>query len=157
MLKRVICSILTVLLLTGCSSFPMATSSTNEPTSKAEQLAEQLVTDLQMENMSKVKSRTVLGMFLAGDKSLAEDYAAYLSDESGNADTVVVILSDKMDEVKKYMQDYLDEEQSTVAAYYPSEVFKVTNAILEENGEILILVIAADINTAKTLIENMLN
>lgn len=159
MLKKLVCGILATILLTGCSYLNTSASSTAsvETTSKSEKLASELITELEMENMSQLKQRTVLGMFLAGDKSLSDDCAAYLSSESGNTDTILVVYTSNMDQVKEYVQDYLDEEKSSIQYTYPNEVFKVSNAILENNEECLILVIASDINTAKTLVENMLN
>lgn len=152
--------IFSLLLVCGCSVIPSNSSSTTNPEieeNKAEELAANIVSDLKMENMTKLKNRTMLGLFLAGDKSLSNDYAGYLSDDSGNANTVAVIYTSNVEQVTKYVQSFLDDQESNVEMYYPSEVFKVSNAILANNDTLVILIIADDIEEAKTIVQNVIN
>lgn len=158
MMKKIFLIILCVFTLTSCSS-TTSTSVSYQQESEAEIEARQLVSILNMnlDSMSKVKDRVVKGMVLNGDTNVSSDFCLYRSNEEGNYDTVGVFFTKDMETLKTYVEDYLSALKSEVNKNYPEEVFKISNAIIENNDDSLIFIISTDIETAKEQVKDILS
>ena len=51
--------------------------------------------------------------------------------------------------VKEYLDTYLNDIKAQTETYYPEEVFKISNPVIEEKEGVVILVIAEDIEKAR--------
>lgn len=155
MMKKLLILLL-CFMMTGCSSNTASSIVVEE--SQAEIEARQLISILNMDNedMQRVKDRVVLGMVFSGDKDVVKDSCMYRSNEEGNYDTVGVFYSDNMESLKSYIEDYLSTLKSDCNKNYPQEVFKISNAIISNNDDTLILIIATDIESAKEEVNNIL-
>lgn len=155
-MKKIVLGVLTVALLMGCAN--SSTSNDMIEETQAEIEAKQLVSvlDMDLDTMSRVKDRVVRGMVLSGDKTVTTDACMYRSNEDGNYDTVGVFYTEDMELLSSYLNSYLDYLKSEVNQNYPQEVFKISNAIIDNNDDTLILVITTNIESAKVQVNNIL-
>jgi len=146
MLKKFVSSVLAVVLLAGCGKSSEAAPSS---TMTASGMCAEIVENLGMENMQEIKQRNVIGLFLAGEREISSDCSAYMSTTSGSSDTVGVFVTEDTDQVIEYVNEYLEEQKAQTQTYFPEEVFKISNAVVESNDTTVILVVADDIEKAK--------
>lgn len=148
--KRFICFIMTcVLALSGCAS-SHGSSVSSEHTSETAEKASSLVNDLELENMQRLKDRVVLGMIFDGDQDAFTSAAVYKSKETGDSDTVGVFDTKDTDKCLQYLEAYMESEKESIEHNYPSEVFKISNAILLHNDSKVIFIVCSDIESAKS-------
>ena len=129
-----------------------------EDTSKVDDEAKQIVDTLKMSNSmdTSLSNETINGLFFQGKSSLTSDACVYLSKEADSADAVAVFATKKSDEVKEYIEQYLESAQSNTEEFSEEEVKKIKNAIVESNDKRVILVIASNAASAKKVIEKIL-
>lgn len=175
MLKKCVSSLLMIALLAGCAteipeesvtiqkpSQPVSTvdepEDTEEDTSKVADEAANLISDLGLSETldTPLVSGAIKGLFFQGDDSLYSDACVYLSNVAGNSDTVAVFATKKADEVKKYVEKYLESTEANAEEYFGEEVEKIKNAVVDSNGKRVILVISNDVNKAKSAVEKIL-
>lgn len=147
MIKKVLISCVLVFSLFGCSSNQSSVSAAVQTQSELQ--AEQLIETLEMSNMSRVKSRVVLGMIFGGDQSAVSDACMYRSSEDGNYDMVGVFYTDDMEKCKEYIDEYLLSIKEEGNLNHPEEVFKISNAVEKYNDQEMILIICDNIQSAK--------
>lgn len=158
MLKKFVSSMLAVILLAGCSASSSASASNVAAEVSSSDQSAQIVDDLGLkDSMTKVKDRVVLGMIFSGDKDAFTEGTLYLSSTTGNSDTVGVFHTKDIDSCKKYINSYLDTQKQQTQTYYPEEVFKISNAIVEENDNTVVLIVCQDIEKAKKSAKEILN
>ena len=148
MLKKFVSSLLAVLLLAGCS----AGSAQSEvvPAFSASETALEIVKDLELtEAMEELKPKNVVRMIFQGDEDAVTDCSVFRSRNSGNSDTIGVFVTRDNEAVKEYLDTYLNDIKAQTETYYPEEVFKISNAVIEEKEGVVILVIAEDIEKAR--------
>ena len=79
-----------------------------------------------------------------------------LSTYGTGAIMVGVFATTDVDSCKQSITDYLKNLKQTVQSYSPDEVFKIDNAIIEDNGKEVIVVVCNDIETAKKEVDSLL-
>ena len=147
MFHKMISILLSCVLLCGCSSLSSRTSAS--ATINTSDDAKELVNALGLSDMQKVKDRIVLGMVFDGDRKAYSEGTMYRSNDKTNADTVAVFRTSDATSCMKYVTAYLSSQKDDIETNYPTEVFKVSNAVLENNDRMVILVICKDIESAR--------
>lgn len=147
MFHKVISILLAGLLLCGCSSLSSRKSASDGITTSDE--AAELVKALDLSDMTKVKDRIVLEMVFNGDRKAYSEGTMYRSSDKTNADTVAVFRTSDATSCMNYVTAYLSSQKDEIESNYPTEVFKVSNAILEHNDRMVVLVICEDIESAR--------
>lgn len=153
MFQKFVSSLLCLLMFVGCSSSSQASTSKT-----ADALAQELLSDLSIDgkNMAAAKARVIKGMVFEGDE-IYSDAALYLSTEIGNSDSVGVFYTENVDECRSYIGSYLDSQKAIAQTYNADQVFKISNAVIEDNGKIVVFVVCDDIEDAKNIVKNALN
>ena len=148
MLKKFVSSFLCMLMLFGCGSSTSAGES-------ASAQAEKIVTELNLtDKMDKVEDRIIKGLFFFEEGTL-KDSSVYIANDK-SADIVAVFESDDTAAVKERVNTYLATAKEQMQNYYPDEVFKIDNAIVQEAGDKVILIVTGDIENAKKVAESIL-
>ena len=125
--------------------------------SSCEQLASRLLNDFnQKDQLERVKDRTVKGLFFQNEQPYSEA-VNYRSRKEGSANLIAIIRSKEKKKVKQDLKDYLVELKRQMVHSYPSEVFKISNAILAESDEYVVLVIYDNIELANQKVNNYLS
>jgi hypothetical protein len=60
------------------------------------------------------------------------------------------------DSCRSAIQTYLDSTKTQMQNYYPDEVFKLDNAVVEDNGSTVILIACSDLESAKKEADSIL-
>jgi hypothetical protein len=89
-------------------------------------------------------------------EDVTSDAALYTSSESGNSDSVGVFYTSDVTTCKKDITDYLNTQKANAQTYNADQVFKISNAIVDDNGSVVILVVCDDIETAKKAVKDAL-
>lgn len=147
MFRKTICLIMAGMLLCGCSRLS-SRGNTSQAAAPADEAAE-LVSALNLSDMKKVKDRIVLGMVFDGDRKAYTEGTMYRSNDKSNADTVAVFRTEDPTSCMKYVTAYLSSQKDEIETNYPTEVFKVSNAVLESNDSMVVLVICENIENAR--------
>ncbi len=127
MLKKLIV-VLTLCFLVGCTT-RRNTSETHDTNRvlDAGKVASQLLRKLNLtDSMEQVSDKVMDSVFMQGE-DLTDDKIAYLA----------------IDKV-------------TIENNYPTEVFKISNAVLEDNGRVVVLVVADNIEDARKYVNDIL-
>ena len=137
-----------MLMLFGCGSSTSAGES-------ASAQAEKIVTELNLtDKMDKVEDRIIKGLFFFEEGTL-KDSSVYIANDK-SADIVAVFESEDTAAVKERVNSYLATAKEQMQNYYPDEVFKIDNAIVEEAGDKVVLIVTGDIENAKKVAESVL-
>ena len=148
MLKKFVSSFLCMLMLFGCGSSTSAGES-------ASAQAVKIVTELNLtDKMDKVEDRIIKGLFFFEEGTL-KDSSVYIANDK-SADIVAVFESEDTAAVKERVNSYLATAKEQMQNYYPDEVFKIDNAIVEEAGDKVVLIVTGDIENAKKVAESVL-
>ena len=154
MLKKFVSSVLALVLLCGCSQ--ANTSATATTSSSADEIASTLISKLGLDaNLTATKDRVIKGMIFDGEE-VTSDAALYTSSDNGNADSVGVFFADDVDACKKALDSYLNTQKQNAQTYNADQVFKISNAIVESNGNEIILVVWDNIEDAKKVVQETL-
>ena len=155
MLKKFIV-VLTLCFLVGCTT--RRNTSVTHDTNRvldAGKVASQLLRKLNLsDSMEQVSDK----VFMEGE-DLTDDKVAYLATDKGNSNTIAVFVADEdtsVDVLRQHLLTYLDTQKVTIENNYPTEVFKISNAILEDNGRVVILVVADNIEDARKCVNDIL-
>ena len=155
-MKRV-CSLLLCFFLSGCQYIPYLSNSEAQSTkaaySQALQEAQSIATQLGvLDDLSQLKDRNVKGMFFDGE-SLTTDQAVLLRDDD-IASLVGVFYVTDLEAAKTSIQNYVDNLKTMTNVYDATEIFKIDNAVLMDNGtDKIVLIIDKDVETSKKLAE----
>ncbi|MCR5230349.1 MAG: DUF4358 domain-containing protein [Solobacterium sp.] len=143
MLKKFVSSIAALALLAGCGA-----SGGGSKAAAADQ-AQTIIKDLGMaEKLEQVDERVIQGLFFF-DEGMVEDASFYIANDK-SADAVGVFKTENPDAVAEYVNDYLKATKEQMKNYYPDEVFKVDNAVVESDSGRVVLIISEDIESAKS-------
>lgn len=171
MLRKFASSLLVaVLLLTGCSSQKKAdTENQTEETAATSQSSEadketqvdkdaaRIVKELDLtDSMTAVRDRVIGGMFFSGDNSCYTDGAAYLSQETGNSNTVAVFTTKNVKKTEDALQTYIKNQAEDTASYFPEQVTKIQNAVVESNKKKVVFIVYDDATAAKKAADQLL-
>lgn len=151
--------ILTVVLcflLSGCQSIPYffnPTPSSTAEYSVALQEAQTIASQLGvLDDLSQLKERNVRGMFFDGE-ALSTDDAVLLRDD-GIASLIGVFYVTDLEAAKAEIQKYVNTLKNQTNIYNASEIFKIDNAVLMDNGkDKIVLIIDKDVESSKKLAE----
>ena len=117
--------------------------------------AEKIVTELNLtDKLDKVEDRIIKGLFFFEEGTL-KDSSVYIANDK-SADVVAVFESEDTAAVKERVNSYLATAKEQMQNYYPDEVFKIDNAIVEEAGDKVVLIVTGDIENAKKVAESIL-
>jgi hypothetical protein len=148
MLKKFVSSLLAVFLLVACGS------STSAGTSPAKD-AEAIVNELGLSGkMDQIQDRVVKGLFFFEEGTI-EESAVYIANDK-TADVVGVFKAKDTAAAKEKIEAYLASAKEQMQNYYPDEVFKIDNAIIEEKGDKIILIVTNDIEAARKKAQEIL-
>lgn len=91
------------------------------------------------------------------DAADVADGAVYTSLTAGAEEFAVLTLAEGADAqaVKTALEDYLATRREELENYQPEELTKLQNAILEVKGSSVLLVVAADADAARSLIDGI--
>ena len=143
-------------LLSGCQAIPYfstATPSSTAEYSVALQEAQTIASQLGvLDDLSQLKERNVRGMFFDGE-ALSTDVAVLLRDD-GIASLVGVFYVTDLEAAKAEIQKYVNTLKNQTNIYNASEIFKIDNAVLMDNGkDKIVLIIDKDVESSKKLAE----
>ena len=145
MLKKLIV-VLTLCFLVGCTT-RRNTSETHDTNRvlDAGKVASQLLRKLNLtDSMEQVSDKVMDSVFMQGE-DLTDDKIAYLAIDKGNSTTIAVFVADEdtsVDVLREHLLKYL--------------VFKISNAVLEDNGRVVVLVVADNIEDARKYVNDIL-
>ena len=159
MMKKLIV-ILALCFLVGCTT--RRNTSVTHDTNRvldAGKVASQLLRKLNLtDSMEQVSDKVMDSIFMQGE-GLTDDKIAYLAIEKGNSNTIAVFVADEdtsVDVLREHLQKYLDTQKVTIENNYPTEVFKISNAVIEDNGRVVVLVVADNIEDARKYVNDIL-
>lgn len=152
MLKKFVTSMLALFMLAGCSgASSSASAATADPSSEAAKIVEDLNLS---DHMDQVQDRIVSGLFFF-DEGVVTQSAVYIANDK-SADVVGVFETTDVDSCRSAIQTYLDSTKTQMQNYYPDEVFKLDNAVVEDNGSTVILIACSDLESAKKEADSIL-
>lgn len=160
MFKKFVSSLMICVLLVGCSSTAeeSAEEETKTPTViiNTEKHAEKIVYDLGLEEkVTMIEARAIQGLFFF-EEGVVENSTVYYHNDA-SADMVAVFQANDIEACESSISTFLETTKEQMQNYYPDEVFKVDNAVLEHNQNEVILVICDDLSNAKKDVEGILN
>ncbi len=143
MLKKFVSSFLALVMLAGCGS------ATGGSKAAAADQAQSIIKDLGLtEKLEQVDDRIIQGLFFF-DEGLVDEAAFYIANDK-SADAVGIFKTEDPDKVTEYVTDYLKATKEQMQNYYPDEVFKIDNAVVESGDGRVVLIISEDIEKAKS-------
>lgn len=144
MLKKFVSSILALVLLSACGS---STAGTTASTSTAADQARKIVDSLELtDRMDEVQPRVITGLFFF-EEGTVSDADVYISNDK-KADAVGVFVTSDVDKTKDAVASYLQTQKAQMESYYPDEVFKIDNAIVDDNGSEVVMIVCDDLEKA---------
>lgn len=163
MLKRYVSSALVLTLMCGCTKqvtgeiIPVG-SEREDSNSDEYEMAVKLMEETGMkESLTQITTRKMTGMLFDGDGSFIQGGVLFLSNKEGNTDTVGVFTTDDISACREDLSDYLTDKKSEVEIYNPDETFKISNAIIADNGkDRVVMVVSSDIEKARKSVNDLL-
>lgn len=164
MLKRFVSSLFVLICLCGCK--PQVTgeiipvgSEKEDVNSATFEMAVTLMDEMNIRDaMTQITSRKMTGMLFDGSQTDIYSGVLFLSNKEGNTDTVGVFETDDLDACKECLTAYLADKKSEVEIYNPDETFKISNAIISDNGkDTVIVVVTSDIEKARKAVNQILD
>lgn len=163
MLKRYVSSVFVLTFLCGCMNQPtgeiIPVGSEREDSNSLEyEMAEKLMEETDMkDSLIQITSRKMMGMLFEGDKSEIKGGVLFLSNKEGNTDTIGVFTTDDLDTCRASLSNYLANKKGEVEIYNPDETFKISNAIISDNGkDQIVMVVSPDIEKARKAVNGLL-
>jgi hypothetical protein len=148
MLKKFVSSFLALLLLVGCGSGQDAKT---DPAKDAEKIVSELgLTD----KMDAVQERIVKGLFFF-DEGDIEQATVYIANDK-TADVVGVFDTKDPKAAREKIDAYLASAKEQMQNYYPDEVFKIDNAVIQEKGSRIVVIVTDNIEAAKKAAQSIL-
>lgn len=139
------------LFLVACSNNKVSSASTSE------QLSKNLLAQMSHpEELDRVKDRVIKGLFFQNEAPYQEAII-YRSRKEGSSDVLAVVKTNNKEQVKKDLREFLVELKRKMVHQYPTEVFKLSNAVFEESDEYVILVIDDNIELMNTQVKGYLS
>lgn len=122
----------------------------------ASEIASNLVEQLELsDKLDSPLNIEVISSIITIDTDLVSDGCAYLSNETGDADTVVVFKTKNTKEVTKALEEYVEDVKTNSELYYDQDE-KFENAVIESNKTTVILVVCEDYKTAQKAVKKIL-
>jgi hypothetical protein len=153
MFQKIAGLLMSMCLLCGCAKG----TADQTVSSSAKSEAEQIISALSLSDLKEVKKRMVIGAFFNEDEDVCSDAAVFSTEEESNTDAVGVFYTDDVDTCLSDIRSYLSSVKKESQYAYPSEVFKVSNAVLESNDHKVVMIIYEDIEDARKQARAVLN
>lgn len=155
MMIRLIPAVLALcLVLTACGSKTAEeTGSGYDPASTAQALMD---SGAFSEALSQLDLDTAAALYGLDPESIT-DCAVYGSLSAGAEELAVIALKDKdaASTALAALEKRIDDQKAALKDYQPEEVTKLDNAILEQNGNTVLMVVAADNQPALDVLDGM--
>lgn len=167
MLKKILVIMFSGLVLVGCSeekynedvsiSKPQGSVVDEEEIeTNASEIASNLVEQLELsDKLDSPLNMEVISSIITIDTDLVSDGCAYLSNETGDADTVAVFKTKNTKEVTKALEEYVEDVKTNSELYYDQDE-KFENAVIDSNKSTVILVVCEDYKTAQKAVSKIL-
>ena len=165
MSKRFVSSILALLLLLcGCASknvegeiIPIGKQEEVD-VSQQVAIAEEIMETLgNTDDMTRIKDRMMIGMLMDGDTDVITGGVLYLSKDETSADAIGVFDTDDLETCRSHVSDYLSDQKLKAEYYNADEAFKVSKAVLVDDGKHrVILIISKEIAKAQRIADQLL-
>lgn len=154
MLRKFFTSLLlAAVVLCGCSRGRQNTDVPEGASAIAASLVEKLNLE---ESLELMKPRIVKGMLFSSD-DIVKDSCVYKASEEGDANIVGVFVTEDAKLCLEYLNEWLRDEKYSMQTKYPSQVFKLSNAILLSNKSMVIMLVCEDIETAREEAQRILD
>lgn len=151
---RLIPAILTLCLtLTACGGGNGNTASGYDPASTAQALLDSGAFSETLSQLDQDTAATLYGL----DPESITDCAVYGSLSAGAEELAVIALKDEDTAAAALagLEQRIDDQKAALENYQPEEVTKLDNAILEQNGNTVLMVVAADNQAALDVLDGM--
>lgn len=138
------------MLFAGCAgeSVQQEQHATKEP-------AEEIIAKIGLTDVAEVKNRVIKGAFFQSEDVDAVA-TVFQSTKEGDANLVGVFISDDTENVIAHLRTYLINLKNEMQYSYPDQVFKISNAVIESDGRMVVLVIAENIEGSKSAARSVL-
>lgn len=165
MIKKILL-VATLMLCSGCQyvadlgiELPWAQSTSQAsatPVAVSENEAIEIAQELEIyDSMTQLRDRNVRGMIFQGESIYTD--ATVLLGEDGISDTVGVFYVSDLETSLNYISEYLADLKTQTNVYDYTEVFKINNAVVRDNGvDKIVLIICSDIEQAKEIAEEVI-
>ena len=100
------------------------------------------------------EDRIIKGLFFFEEGQLSDSSVYIANDKS--ADIVAVFIGDDTAAIREKVTQYLASAKEQMQNYYPDEVFKIDNAIIQEAGNQVALIVTSDIENARKVAESVI-
>lgn len=150
MLKRLlIAASAAAVLLCGCTR---NAAEVNIPVSD---ISSKLIDELTWVDSLRQIDDSVIDKFYGFDTSKLEAYEVYVSDSGSTAEEIAVVkMSDSSvkSDVTAAMEKRVEKQKKQFENYMPEEMFKLENALISEQGNYVILVVADEFEQAEEIL-----
>ena len=148
-MKRILCVLLAVMMLAAMAA--CGSSAAKEVDTAA--LVSDLVNNLRWDSAMTEEKEAILkiAMSLPDDASVT----GYLSDGT-TGEMAIAIRCEDTAAAQEGVQSYLDETEYQMSLYFPEEVERVQNAIVEVSGDVIVVCAAGDTAAAQGIIDGYL-
>lgn len=125
---------------------------TADPSSQADKAAQKLISGLGLSGkMNLLKERNMRSLVFQGNE-IYSDGVIYLSSSGSCSDTVGVFYVTDLASARQCVEDYVASLKTQTNVFDSSEIFKISNAVIADNGsDEIVLIICSDIEKAKSL------
>ncbi len=117
--------------------------------------AEEIAAKIGLTDYVEVKSRVVKGAFFQSEDVDAVA-TVFQSAKEGDANLVGVFISDDTENVIAHLRTYLINLKNEMQYSHPDQVFKISNAVIESDDRMIILVVAENIEGSKSAARSVL-
>lgn len=144
MLKKFVISLI-VLICFGCSK----SISLN-----IDEVSSKIINKLNLSDSVSKLDLSDIENLLYLDNGTLKDGVMYISN-TNKADIVGIIETDKTNDIKKIIEEYVELLKEQNSNYFPSEVEKLNNAFIKVSGNYVILVVCDDFDSIKNIVDEV--
>ena len=155
-MKRCLLGVLAVVLVFALTACGTAQKVKDQPTAD---IAKKIVDTLEFEDELMQMQADIVGNFYNLPDDQVAEYAIYTSSSMATAEEIAVIKakdSGAVDQLKKELEDRLNDKMQQYENYRPEQVAKIENAKIQTKGNYLLLAIANDSAKAAEIFDEML-
>ncbi len=153
-MKKILLAIVAFVLVLGLAACGGEETFTVNASDAAAKLRDGLVFQDELMEVSENNLSNLYGLS-AEDVS---EYKAYVSATMATAEEVAVFVAQdgKVDAVRQAVDARVQDQKENYQNYQPQEMTKLNSAIVRQKGNVVVLVVADDTETANTLVDEIL-
>ncbi len=169
-MKKLLCTVLVFVLLAGCSSGSAAVTSSDSTDSststetvdyskevaQASKDAATIVKQMGFENISETTEDRIINGLFDFEDGMIYGGSLYRANDTTSTDSVAVFITNDPDGVITYVNQYLADKKSSAEYSSPSELFKLDNAVVVSNDSKVVMIVAQNIEDAKTVAQRII-